>query len=172
MADSGSNSLDSPPIARKNEEGHNNVSPVSPGDEIPNLAEHHKDKPSKPLREENLRIVGQAKPVSISFEDISGGHKEHPHMGATDENGVLGYIHDETALRRDPPPLEIDETQMKKFCGTKDNHYRMMKERIVVDKTYDKKMEESGGNRDKIFCLVYTIDAGHPKIPNIRETWG
>jgi hypothetical protein len=156
------------PIVNRNEKANNHESPP---DASPNLAEHQK-KPAKPLREENLKIVGQAKRVSITFEDVSGGHKEHPHMGATDENGVLGYIHDETALRKNPPALQIDESQMKKFCTTKDNHYRMMKERIIVDKTYDDKMEESGVVRDKIFCLVYTIDAGHPKIPTIRETWG
>ncbi|KAL3917680.1 MAG: hypothetical protein SGILL_004598, partial [Bacillariaceae sp.] len=161
--------LDPPPIVQRKEEAH---SEALLEDEIPNLAKHHKNKPSKPLREENSKIVGHASPISISFEDVSGGHKEHPHMGATDENGVLGYIHDETALRRDPPTLEIDESLMKKFCTSHDNHYRMMKERIVVDRTYDQKMEESGTNRDKIFCLVYTIDAGHPKIPSIRETWG
>ncbi|KAL3920475.1 MAG: hypothetical protein SGILL_003245 [Bacillariaceae sp.] len=161
---------ESPQVAdRREEESHHEPPPAN---DVPDLAEGHKKKPSKPLRENNLQIVGQAKPISTAFEDISGGHKEHPHMGATDEKGVLGYIHDETALRKNPPELRIDDAQMKKFCTNEDNHYRMMKERIVVDETYDKKMEESGVARAKIFCLVYTIDAGHPKIPNIRETWG
>lgn len=158
-----------PPEVDRKEEEH--MEPPS-ADPIPDLAQHDKKKPIKPLRAENLEIISKAKPISIAFEDVSGDHEEHPHMGATDENGVLGYIHDETALRMNPPPLEIDDSQMGKFCKSRDDNYKMMHNRIIVDKEYDKKMEDSGAKRDKIFCLVYTIDSGHPKIPNIRETWG
>jgi len=48
----------------------------------------------------------------------------------------------------------------------------MLHEKVVVDLDAHKAAEESGKKRDKIFCLVYTIESGHPKIPAIRETWG
>lgn len=139
---------------------------------IPDLARNDKKKPSIPLRPENLKIVAEAKPVDISFSDVSGGHSEHPHLGATDDKGALGYIHDETALRKNPPEFKWEDENLKKACISRDTNYRMMTERVVVDLDYNKKMEESGFKRDKIFCLVYTIDKNHHTIPNIRETWG
>jgi len=129
-------------------------------------------KPVVPLRPENLEIVQQAKPVDISFVDVSGGHKEHPHMGAKDENGQWGYIFDETALRKNPPQLMWEDDGERKACMKRDNNFRMMTERVFVDMEYDKKMLEGGAKRDKIFCLVYTIESGHKGIPNILETWG
>jgi hypothetical protein len=59
-----------------------------------------------------------------------------------------------------------------KECSKRDNNYKMLTERVHVDKNYDEEMEKAGNKRAKIFCLVYTIDSGHPKIPAIRETWG
>jgi hypothetical protein len=41
-----------------------------------------------------------------------------------------------------------------------------------VDTEYDEMQNASGVKRDKLFCFVYTTESGHPKIPNIRETWG
>ena len=142
-------------------------------EEIPDPAQNHGKKPAVPLRAENLEIVQKATPVDISFVDISGGSKDHPHMGAKDENGNWGYIHDETALHKNPPDLTWKEGAERKACVMRDNNFRMMNERVIVDMEYDKKMEESvGEKRDKIFCLVYTIESGHHKIPLIRETWG
>ena len=60
----------------------------------------------------------------------------------------------------------------RKACMKRDNNFRMMTERVFVDMEYDKKMLEGGAKRDKIFCLVYTIESGHKGIPNILETWG
>ncbi|KAG7351183.1 hypothetical protein IV203_010543 [Nitzschia inconspicua] len=168
-AEKETHNLKPPPLLERKDEEEKNPPPVN---DIPDLAGHDKKKPSKPLRPENLNIVSQAKPINIEFEDASDGHEAHPHLGAMDENGHVGYIHDETALRKNPPTLKIDDEQMAKFCKSRDDNYKMMHNRIVVDMEYDKKMEDSGVKRDKIFCLVYTIDSGHPKIPNILETWG
>jgi len=133
-------------------------------------ADGGRKKPSKPLRPANLEIVQQPRQIDISFVDVSNGHTEHPHMPALDAKGLPGYIHDETALRKNPP--KMDYPNLKKGCRKRDDNYRMMHERIVVETEYDNKMEESGKKRDKIFCLVYTIESGHFKIPAIRETWG
>jgi hypothetical protein len=139
---------------------------------IPNLAQNHKQPPKVPLRAENLDIVQKAKPIDISFLDVSGGHKDHPHMGAKDVNGEWGYVHDERALHTNPPALTWPAGQEEQACSARDNNFKMMTQRVVVDMDYDKEQEESGVKRDKIFCLVYTIESGHHKIPSIRETWG
>ncbi|CAB9500618.1 acetylgalactosamine 3-beta-galactosyltransferase 1 [Seminavis robusta] len=129
-------------------------------------------KPAKPLRENNLEIISQAKPVDIKFVDISDGHKEHPHMGALDEDGNPGYIHDETALRLNPPPFSFSGPKFEMGCKLRDNNYRMLTEKVKLDIEGHKAAEDSGKKRDKIFCLVYTIEKFHDRIPAIRETWG
>ena len=93
-------------------------------------------------------------------------------MGAKDENGEFGYIHDETALRNNPPPFGFAGEEFVEACKKRDLDWRMLNEKVVVDLEAHKAAEESGKKRDKIFCLVYTIESGHNKIPPIRETWG
>jgi len=158
-----------PPELQKNEaEKHN--------DEVLAQAEEHsetaKKKPSKPLRPTNLEIVQKPKMVDIAFVDVSGGHEEHPHKLALDALGMPGYLHDETALRKNPPPLNFPDPALKKACDKRDDNWRMMHERIVVESDYENLMNQSGQKRDKIFCLVYTIEKSHDRIPKILETWG
>lgn len=129
-------------------------------------------KPSKPLCGECLEIVQKAKPVDISYVDVAGGFKEHPHMGATYPNGTFGYVADETALRKNPPKLVYPDEDLRAACLKRDNNYRMLHEKVYVDMEAHEAAEKSGKKRDKIFCLVYTIDSGHPKLANIRQTWG
>jgi hypothetical protein len=131
----------------------------------------HKEKlnPSKPLCKECLEIVQQAKPVDISFVDVSDGHRQHPHLGARDEWGQIGYVHDETDLHRHPEPFDLSADHLRTQCLKRDNNYRMLTEKVFVDLDYDKSMQ--GKPRPKLFCLVYTIESGHPKIPSIRKTW-
>jgi hypothetical protein len=137
--------------------------PARPGD---------KKKPSQPLCKECLEIVQRAQPIDISYLDVSEGHKDHPHLGAMDADGKLGYVHDETALHRNPPPFRYEGEALHSACSLRDNNYKMLTEKVFVDLNATKIIEESKRPRDKIFCLVYTIDSGHPKIPPIRETWG
>ena len=131
-----------------------------------------KQKPSKPLCKECLEIVQRAKPMDISYVDISNGHREFPHKGAKDEEGNWGYIHDETALRKDHPAFTWEDDEMKRMCGNRDNNWKMLTQRVYVDFEYEEKMKKSETSRDKIFCLVYTTSNSHNKIPFIRETWG
>jgi hypothetical protein len=134
---------------------------------------YDKKKPSKPLCKECLEIIQRAEPIDITYLDVSGGHKEHPHLGATDVDGTtFGYVHDETALRKNPPPFHFEGDALRQACLTRDNNYKMLTEKVFVDLNATVEVEKSGRPRDKIFCLVYTIDSGHPKIPTIRETWG
>lgn len=158
-----------PPELKKNEaEEHS--------DEVLFKAEEHsgtaKKKPSIPLRPTNLEIVQKPKMVDIAFVDISGGHEEHPHKPALDADGKPGYLHDETALRKHPPQLNFADPALKNACDRRDDNWRMMHERIVVESDYENLMNQSGQKRDKIFCLVYTIEKFHDRIPKILETWG
>lgn len=150
--------------------------PLAPPEvpEVPEKAEENLKKPAVPLRPENLAIIQKPKKVSLEFVDVSDGHKEHPHMGAKDEEGKPGYIHDETALHTNPPTFleHYAESDLTADCKKRDNNYKMLHEKVRVNLDAHKAAEESGKKRDKIFCLVYTIESGHPKIPAIRETWG
>lgn len=130
------------------------------------------EKPAKPLRPENLAMVQKPKKVDISFVDVSDDHKEHPHMGAKDEEGVFGYVHDEKALRLNPPQFSYEGENLKADCVKRDNTYRMLNEKVKLNVEGHKQAQESGKKRDKIFCLVYTIEKFHDRIPAIRETWG
>jgi hypothetical protein len=130
--------------------------------------------PKEPLCDECLKIVQQAKSYSIQFVDVSNGYREHPHMGALDDMGHSGYVHDETALRFNPPKNSFTSELLTPLCNIRDNNYRMLTEKVYVDLEYDKYMQDNNNaqHRDKIFCLVYTIDLYHKKLPAIRETWG
>lgn len=172
--------------ARKNEEEgvdgpdlskplHKEESDVVDEEGGPNLAiplHREKLKPKIPLCDECLTIVQKADPIDISFVDASNGHVDHPHLGARDTDGKLGYVHDETTLRLHPPASSIQENELRGLCLKRDNNYKMLNEKVYVDLEYDKKMESSGKQRDKLFCVVYTIEPFHAKIPAIRETWG
>jgi hypothetical protein len=129
-------------------------------------------KPSKPLCEECLDIVKRAKPMDISYVDISGGNREFPHKGAKDEDGNWGYVHDETALRKEHPAFSWEDDEKNRMCTNRDNNWKMLTQRVYVDFEYEEKRKASQDARDKIFCLVYTTSNSHNKIPFIRETWG
>ena len=135
--------------------------------------------PSKPLSEERMAIISKASPVKLAYEDFSGGHIAHPHMGATDENGVFGYVHDETALYKDTPAFEFkNDDEHERLCKRGDPNYVMLTEKVYVDLTNHEAAERRAEHglakmkRVKIFCLVYTIEKFHDRIPAIRQTWG
>ena len=130
--------------------------------------------PEKPLSQTNKDIISTAKFVDLAFVDVSGGHKEHPHMGALDENGQPGYVHDEKALHKNPPKFEVTKDQAK--CDVKDGDYKMLTEKVFVDLPAHEAAESIARSgvkpRAKLFCLVYTIEKFHDRVPAIRETWG
>ena len=64
---------------------------------------HARRVPMQPLRPECLEIVQKAKPVNLSYVNVTDISPSHPHMGAVDANGTLGYVHDVTAITRNPP---------------------------------------------------------------------
>ena len=132
----------------------------------------HKDPrlPSTPIPQSRLDLLSTAKPMDLTYVDMTNGFKEFPHRGAKDEEGNWGYVHDETALRKNPPEFEFPN--LERACARQDNHRKMLTEKVFVDLEAHEAAEKSGKRRDTIFCLVYTISTGHDRIPYIRETWG
>ena len=152
--------------------------------------------PTKPLDEARLSIVTRASPVKLAYVNASGGHTSHPHMGALGIDGKTpGYIHDETALHRDPPEFVVSDDKRNAVCGQHgDPNWKMLTEKVFVDlpahEMAEKKAEHhhlggnggggggvgteggSGGGRAKIFCLTYTVEKFHDRLPPLRETWG
>ncbi len=131
-------------------------------------------KPKKPLRQTNKDIISTTPMVDIRYVDVSNNNEEDPHRGATDENGEFGYRHDEKALKNNPPIFQVAKSEVN--CDNHDGNYKMLTEKVVVDFTSHEAREreaEAGGKpRAKLFCMVYTIEKNHDKIPAIRETWG
>jgi hypothetical protein len=83
------------------------------------------------LRRECLDVVRRAPRVDLAFADASGGRwrKQHPHLGATGEDGeTFGYVPDEEFLRRDPPPFGLAgyKKTLSRTCSVRDDHYRML----------------------------------------------
>jgi hypothetical protein len=136
----------------------------------PPIEQKEQKKPQHPIDDTRLAIIQKAKPVDIKYLAISHGHKDHPHMGAKDADGNYGYVHDETALRKNPPAFEF--AGLAEACDSRDNTYKMLTEQVSVDFAADLAAEKTRPKRDKIFCLVYTIEKSHDRIPYIRETWG
>jgi hypothetical protein len=129
-------------------------------------------KPLKPLRPECLAIIQRAQLTDTSFIDVAGNHSMHPHMGAMDEQGNNGYIHNVTALRNNPPPSNISNNDIATYCSNRDDDYKMLKERVFVDMEYEQKMQASYKPRLKILCTIYTSAKSHHRLHNIRATWG
>jgi hypothetical protein len=135
------------------------------------LPDETRRKPIRPLDPKRLEIIQKAPAVNITFVSMMKEPTiDFPHKGARDENGKWGYVHDETALRKNPPVFNYP--QLKEACDKRDNHYNMLTEQVFVDFPADQEAAKSGKPRAKIFCLVYTIESGHDRIPFIQETWG
>ena len=78
-------------------------------------------------------------------------------IDATDKDGNLGYIYDETWLRNVQPISE-------KMSCNKDIHYKMLTEKV--------ELASPSSNAPTIMCVVYTTHKNHRKIPAITSTWG
>lgn len=136
-----------------------------------------KKKPMVELREINKDIVNKPKTYTLEYVDAANGFKEHPHLGARDANGKLGFVHDETALSKQSSDFIITPDEKKKFCGMDDLNKKMLTEQVYVDITAHQAAEKQKEHdphfkRAKIFCTVYTISKNHNKLQSIFDTWG
>merc|ERR1740139_1533831 len=132
--------------------------------------------PTRPLHAHNMWVVLKSPQKELIYENVTGGFKNHPHLGGRDNNGAFGYVVDETALRKNPPGFGVTAQELKFMCDIHDANWELLTKKIRIDRAAHKKAEreaESGlKKRAKIFCLVYTIEEFHYKIPSIKETWG
>lgn len=119
------------------------------------------------LTEEQLETVQDAQMQSIAYEDYSGAkEKDHPHKGAIHEDGNLGYVHDTSALRMNPPLFELPEESS--VC-VDDSEMKVM-QKVNVD--FSARQERGNPPRPRILCTAYTIESHHDKIAALSETWG
>ncbi|GKY90436.1 hypothetical protein MPSEU_000017400 [Mayamaea pseudoterrestris] len=118
---------------------------------------------------ECLDIIQRMNFTNTSFVPVA---HIHSHLGAVDQFGVAGYVHDVTALRRNPPRLNMTQEYIAKECLNQDDDFRMIKERFVIDFAYEQEMQQSKKPRPRLLCVIYTVASGHGRIQNIRETWG
>jgi hypothetical protein len=126
-----------------------------------------------PLRPYNMNVVSKTHPILLAYTNVTQDFKQHPHRGAQDSHGTFGYIHDDTALRKKPPTFVPPP---KYLACKRDANYRMLTEKVVLRIHEHNQKEQdanaSGKTRTKLFCIVYTIDKNHHRIPVIRQTWG
>jgi hypothetical protein len=110
--------------------------------------------------------------INISFVNVTRDDSErtHPHAGALDENGTPGYVHDETALRRNPPHFTLPTEELRRLCQIRDADFFMLTQKVYADIEYDQHMNQQ--SRQRIFCMVYSADVYHANLAVIRETWG
>lgn len=120
------------------------------------------------LTEEQVRTVEATKMISTAFEDYAITGEDHPHKGALDEDGNLGYVHNPIAIRENPPKLLLSDSE-EALCKN-DNEGEVIRKVKVATPLQIKEFE--GVPRAKIFCTAYTVESNHNKIPAIRETWG
>lgn len=84
-------------------------------------------------------------------------------LGAKNEKGEWGYVHDPTVLRKNPPPFD----DYKSNCQAEGEWYDKTRKALA-------KVEISSEHprAKKIFCMVYTHSNRHDQLRSIAETWG
>ena len=142
--------------------------------------------PTNPLCELCRQVVQRPKPLNVSYVPAivtASMQRTALHLGATFPNGTtLGYVHDETALRRQPPPFNYSGVRLTQACTLRDDTFAMIqgKIRVVSEADLEQQRKELRARgvplqrtrRETLFCMVYSTDVGHSKLQRIRETWG
>jgi len=85
-------------------------------------------------------------------------------MGALDENGNPGYLHDETALRLSPPPFVLSPSEKQAACAKNlDGNFEMMTQIVKVS---------TPPAHTKLFCTIYSHEKSHASVlPHVISTW-
>jgi len=130
------------------------------------------------LSNESLEHIARTGMYDLTFVNVTNDYKDHPHQGAVDENGLHGYIHDVTHLRKNPIPLGWNETTFQANCAQNnisvDQYHWPALERLRV---YNERTTQKDNNNpklrpSKILCGVYTSSHLRAGLDKIRETWG
>jgi len=126
-------------------------------------------------------VVQRAKPQTLKFVEVSNQTNHNPRKGATDKTGkILGFIHNEKALRKNPPTMNVTSEEIKKQCLMRDDNFEMImgKIRVASEKELIQQRKELENKQVpvqplKILCIVHSNAAEHThKVQRIRETWG
>jgi len=137
-------------------------------------ADATKRTPSKALDPARLEMIQNTEMIDISFVDVAGDHKEHPHKGALDEDGNWGYIYDEEFLHRSPPEFVLSNKE--EACAKHDAHQLMLTKKVSIDFEADAASEtrakETGKHRPKILCVIFTVQKNHDRLAGVSRTWG
>ena len=154
------------------------ASEIQNGNDAPKAS--HAQATRQRRNELNKIILSTAQVMDLQYVNVTGGHQNHPHLGAFDEFGNSGYIYDEKALRKNPIPFNITIEELK--CNNKtDSITQVFRERVFINVSAHENAEilttkGSGAKeayyRTKLLCIIYTTEPYHDRIPAIRETWG
>jgi len=113
--------------------------------------------------------------IHLDYVNLTGEFTDHPHMLALDENGSSGYIHDASALHRNPPRFALDNS-VTRSCEHNDATMQLLTDRVFVDFQAHELAEQLSSDKNiprvKIFCHVYTTSKSYSLIQTIRQTWG
>lgn len=142
-----------------------------------------KKKPFQPLCQLCLKIVQKAPIIDTSFIKLSSDTPPlavawYPIINSSSSNIIrTGYHHDEMALRKASPSMNVTQQYLQQLCQQRDDTYTMLKQKSIAvvpptNHTTREVHSSSSTSRVKLFCLVYTTASGHGKIQRIRETWG
>jgi glycoprotein-N-acetylgalactosamine 3-beta-galactosyltransferase len=124
------------------------------------------------LCDECRQILDRAPAVDLEYVDVAGDHSQHPHMGALDASGSSNYVYDPTTLRRNPPPLEYNETELKEFCTLNDTDYQALSRiHIVSDEQQQQQQTNKRPEPIKLFCGVYSASPFHSVLDVSLRTW-
>jgi hypothetical protein len=71
-------------------------------------------------------------------------------------------------LHKNPPQFQPPN---KSDACQEDDHYKLLSQKVMVDFKGAKTAKLSGKTWTKLFCLAYTTEKNHDRIPKLHETW-
>jgi len=136
--------------------------------------------PSSEVRYMNQFVISKTQLINVSYvSSVDHDIRFNPTPIALDENGNEDHeIFNETSVRMISPAFEFDATVEENFCSNVTIELKkVLTEKVSIDfETHNRKeMLAKHSNefiRPKLFCMVYTHDKDHDRIPVIHQTWG
>ncbi|KAL7581373.1 hypothetical protein ACA910_021965 [Epithemia clementina (nom. ined.)] len=89
------------------------------------------------------------------------------YLGALDEQGRPGYVHDPTFLRNNPPKLNLSDGNCNVSLGQGDEGPSGAEGMVKIRTDLPESMQTK-----KVLCMVYTHEGRHAQVAAVAETWG